>query len=306
MKVPHPIPYQGSKRNIAKFILPFFPRDIVTLIEPFAGSAALSIAAAAYGRAARFHINDLNKPLMTLWHEIIHAPQAMAKDYERLWNEQQGNERKFYDHVRDEFNKTKHPEYLFYLLARCVKASVRYNPKGEFNQSPDNRRLGRAPRKMAEDIFAVSNLLRGRIKITSKDYRDILELATRDDLVYMDPPYQGVCGNGDPRYYGSIDFDELMRSLGQLNRRRGSFILSYDGRTGNKSFGKELPRSLELHRIEIEAGRSTQSTLLGGTAVTFESIYLSPALVERLGVSARTLADKLTIQRTTQLAFSTL
>ena len=287
MKVPHPIPYQGSKRNIAKYILPFFPREISALVEPFAGSAAVSIATACYGKASRFQLSDLNKPLMALWHEIVHNPQAIAENYARLWKEQQGNERQFYDHVRDGFNKTKQPEYLLYLLARCVKASVRYNPKGEFNQSPDNRRLGREPKKMADDVFAVSNLLRGRVKITSKDYREVLETVAPDDLVYMDPPYQGVCGNGESRYLGGVDFDELMQALGQLNRRRGSFILSYDGRTGNKSFGKKLPRALELHRIEIEAGRSTQSTLLGGDAVTYESIYISKSLVERLGIHPR-------------------
>ena len=34
MKIPHPIPYQGSKRGLAKYILPFFPLDIQTLFEP--------------------------------------------------------------------------------------------------------------------------------------------------------------------------------------------------------------------------------------------------------------------------------
>jgi DNA adenine methylase len=70
MKIPHPIPYQGSKRHIAKYILPFFPHGIHTLIEPFAGSAAISIAAACHGKASRFHLNDINRPLMTLWQEI--------------------------------------------------------------------------------------------------------------------------------------------------------------------------------------------------------------------------------------------
>ncbi len=305
MRVPHPIPYQGSKRNIAKYILPFFPHEISALVEPFAGSAAISIAAACYGKASRFQLNDLNKPLMALWHEIVHNPQAIAENYARLWKEQQGNERRFYDHIRDEFNKTQRPDCLLYLLARCVKASVRYNPKGEFNQSPDNRRMGREPKKMADDIFAVSNLLRGRVKITSKDYKEVLETVAPDDLVYMDPPYQGVCGNGESRYLGGVDFDELMQALSQLNRRHTSFILSYDGRTGNKSFGKELPRELELYRIEIEAGRSTQSTLLGGDAVTYESVYVSKSLVERLEIHPRRLIDKLAAQRTVQLAFVT-
>jgi len=38
MKIPHPIPYQGSKRNLASQILRFFPDEINRLVEPFAGS----------------------------------------------------------------------------------------------------------------------------------------------------------------------------------------------------------------------------------------------------------------------------
>src|SRR6266498_2662906 len=193
MKVPHPIPYQGSKRNLARYILPFFPQGIDTLFEPFAGSAAISIAAALHRKATHFCINDVNAPLIALWNEIINYPKRISERYKHLWLEQQGNERKYYDFVRDEFNKTKRPDYLLYLLARCVKASVRYNAYGEFNQSPDNRRLGRIPQLMMADIMAVSKLLVGRTNVTSLDYKEVLLLAKPTDLVFMDPPYQGVC-----------------------------------------------------------------------------------------------------------------
>jgi DNA adenine methylase len=285
MYPPQPIPYQGSKRNIAKFILPFFPCRIDTLVEPFAGSAAISISSACHGKASRFHLNDINIPLMSLWYEIINNSRNISDAYEKLWYEQEGRERPYYDLVRDEFNKTKRPDYLLYLLARCVKASVRYNSKGKFNQSPDNRRKGRNPSQMREDIFSTCNLLSGRTTITSKDYREVLESVTRNDLVYMDPPYQGVCGNGDPRYYYGIEFEAFTKALESLSIRGISFILSYDGRTGYKTYGRALHHRLALHRIEIKAGRSTQSTLLGGSDVTYESIYLSKALVDALGVA---------------------
>lgn len=71
--VPHPIPYQGSKRNLASAILRYFPATVETLHEPFAGSAAISLAAAAKGKANWFHINDLNKPLIDLWQEIVNS-----------------------------------------------------------------------------------------------------------------------------------------------------------------------------------------------------------------------------------------
>ena len=145
MKVPHPIPYQGSKRHLAAAILRYFPADIETLYEPFAGSAAITIAAAHQSLANRFVLNDFNKPLIDLWREIINHPSRIASDYAELWSAQNGRERVYYDFVRDKFNETRRPGYLLYLLARCVKAAVRYNSNGEFNQSPDNRRKGAHP-----------------------------------------------------------------------------------------------------------------------------------------------------------------
>jgi DNA adenine methylase len=75
--------------------LSFFPHQIDTLIEPFAGSAAVSIAAACYGKASRFYLNDINQPLMALWYEIIHNPDGIADAYEKLWHQQKGRERGF-------------------------------------------------------------------------------------------------------------------------------------------------------------------------------------------------------------------
>jgi DNA adenine methylase len=178
------------------------------------------------------------------------------------------------------------------LLARCVKASVRYNAYGEFNQSPDNRRLGRNPKQMADDILSVSKLLLEKTTTSSTDYREVLSLAKPTDLVYMDPPYQGVCATGDPRYFSGIDFDEFMNELKRLNKRNVPFILSYDGRTGKKSYGQSLPEELNVYRLEVNAGRSTQATLLGREDVTFESVYLSQNLVEQLGIEPAHILEK--------------
>ena len=148
MNVPHPIPYQGSKRNLASDILRYFPVHVAVLHEPFAGSAAISLAAASGQKASRFHVNDLNKPLIDLWRAIVTTPEKLAKEYEVLWRAQLDDPKSYYRKIRDEFNLTGRPDCFLYLLARCVKASVRYNANGEFNQSPDNRRRGATPTTM--------------------------------------------------------------------------------------------------------------------------------------------------------------
>ncbi len=287
MKVPQPFPYQGSKRNLAPSILRFFPEEVETLIEPFAGSAAITLSAAALGLAQKFIVNDANEPLIRLWRAIIESPEKITRQYESLWRAQQEDRRSYYDEVRDEFNRSKKPDHLLYLLARCVKAAVRYNADGEFNQSPDNRRMGMAPQAMRENIFGTSHLLRGKTKCLSQDYREVVAQAETGDLIYMDPPYQGVCGQRDPRYLKAVLFDEFVDVLETLNYRNISYLVSYDGRTGERKHGRPLPSRLSLHLVELNAGRSSQATLLGRDELTVESLYLSPALADRLKLRRR-------------------
>ncbi|QQS28233.1 MAG: DNA adenine methylase [Sphingobacteriales bacterium] len=296
MKLPHPIPYQGSKRNLADQILRFFPDNFDRLIEPFAGSAAMTIASAFYFKANRFVINDINEPLVNLWENIIENPILIIEHYHDIWHGQHGNEEEYYYHIRERFNDTKQPEYLLFLLAKCVKAAVRYNAQGQFNQSPDKRRLGRNPQMMRDDILRVSQLLKGRTECYSQDYQTILDLATDNDLVYMDPPYQGTGVNGGFNYAGNIEFDNFIVSLFDLNNRNVPFILSYDGRTGNKTYGNPLHDNLNLTKIEINAGRSSQATLLSRNEITYEALYLSPALTSKIDLQK--ITGKQTIYQT--------
>src|ERR1039457_2234815 len=183
MRAPHPIPYQGSKRFLAHAILEYFPRDTSRLLEPFAGAAAVSIAAALRCKAHSFIVADINTPLMDLWDQIVNSPEAILSAYGVLWENQLGKEREYYDLIREKFNDTKRADYLLYLLLRCVKASVRYNSEGQFNQSPDNRRRGMKPETLRHHILAASELLKGRTEIRSADYRESLANATVEDLV---------------------------------------------------------------------------------------------------------------------------
>jgi DNA adenine methylase len=295
--LPHPIQYQGSKRNLASEILRFLPNKVERLVEPFAGTAAISIAASAIHISQSFWINDLNKPLVELLKLIVEKPNEIADSYTHIWHEQQSNLEHYYQ-VREKFNSTNDPSLFLYLLARCVKGAVRYNSVGLFNQSPDKRRKGTQPEKMRKNIEGVSRLLKGKCIFTSWDYRDVLAEVRNNDFIYIDPPYQGVCGNRDSRYYSGIKFDDFVLSIEELNRKKIAFAVSYDGKRGNKTFGNELPTALNLKKIEIEVGRSSQATLLGKKEVTVESLYLSQTIAnsyaENLEIYLNTQAKQLT------------
>ncbi|HMN31237.1 MAG TPA: DNA adenine methylase [Caldilineaceae bacterium] len=296
-RLPQPIPYQGSKRTIAAQILKYMPCEIARIIEPFAGSAAVSIAAAYRGLAGEFLLNDLNRPLADLLRLMIDRPTEIADKYQQLWTAQLGQERAFYDEVRTRFNQTHQPELLLYLLARCVKASVRYNANGEFNQAPDNRRKGRHPESMRQEIGDFSRLLIGKTLVTGNDFRATASLISPStDFVYLDPPYQGTSGRRDSRYRSGVAHCDLVDYLETLNQRKIMFALSYDGVKGDKTYGVELPTELKLYKMLLHAGRSTQSTLLGRSDITYESLYLSAPLVARLDSQVVQSAERSFIQ----------
>lgn len=254
------------------------------LVEPFCGSAALSIAAAARGRSQEFWLNDFNKPLAELLALIINSPKDLSRFYNELWRADHADALEHYYEVRESFNRGHDARLLLYLLARCVKGAVRYNGEGLFNQSPDKRRLGTRPETMKENIASISTLLRGKTIVTSLSYGDVLANVRGSDVVYMDPPYQGVCGERDSRYFAGISFDDFVVELERLNRKCIRYLVSYDGRLGDRIYGKALPAKLNLTLVEIEAGRSSQATLLGRSEMTVESLYLSPELANDLEV----------------------
>lgn len=283
LTVPHPIPYQGSKRKLAARILELISGEqIQNLYEPFSGSAAFTLAAAQRNTARRYFINDSLEPLSEIWSMIIYDPKALADRYEFIWNGHLQDALGHYYKVRSDFNEDRDPAKLLYLLARCVKNAVRFNDRGEFNQSADKRRLGSKPERVRREIFQAHDLLAGHATSTGLDYVEVVAEATSNDIVYMDPPWQGTSGERDTRYHQILDRQKLINQLDALNNRSVPFLLSFDGRLGNKSYGDVLPAELKLTRLELHAGRSSQATLAGRSEETFESLYISNHIKLRL------------------------
>ncbi|WP_432151445.1 DNA adenine methylase [Streptomyces sp. bgisy029] len=280
--VPHPFPYQGSKRALAHAVLRFLPSDTGALVEPFAGSAAISIASRYAHMTSQVVMCDINEPLMAMWQRIIDDPTGLADEYEAMWNESLDDPKGFFLKKRLEFNEALNPAILLYLLNRIVKGAVRYAKNGAFNQSADNRRLGAKPVTVRDRLARTSKVMQGTT-VHSGSYESLLIEASEVDVVYMDPPYQGVTNVADHRYMAGLARDDFERALRKANANGVSYIVSYDAVRPDNKYGEALSADLELTHLHLLAGRSAQSTLSGGTEVTVESLYLSPALVQRLG-----------------------
>jgi DNA adenine methylase len=294
-RIPHPIPYQGSKRRLAARILAVVgDRPVKTLYEPFAGSAALTLAASSRGVAQRYVIGDSLVPLVSIWDQILDDPAGLARRYQDLWRGQlEEGSREHFDRVRAEFNAEAEAARLLYLLARCVKNAPRFSRFG-FSQSADHRRKGMNPRKMAGELFGAHNLLTGCTTTFVGDAEDCLRGAGPNDLVYMDPPWQGTTEGPDKRYHQGFERARLEVLLADLNEREVPWMLSYDGRSGERTYGTRLPAELWGARLDLHAGRSSQATLAGRVDKTVESLYVSASL-SSLGAPAFASAQELAL-----------
>jgi len=279
-QLPHPIPYQGSKRSLASRILATVNgRHFERLFEPFAGSAAITLASASRALADSYVLGDSLTSLMALWRMITREPERLATGYSDIWHGQHDANPDYFFQIRELFNAEGGEARLLYLLARCVKNAPRFNGQGGFNQSHDKRRLGMRPEKMAREIHGAFVLLRDTVELVFGDFEQCLADASPKDLVYLDPPWQGTSEGPHKRYHQGLSRERLVGVLRDLNHRRVPFILSYDGRCGDRQYGRPLPTDLDLVHLELDAGRSSQATLVGRAENTVESLYISSALV---------------------------
>jgi len=264
-------------------------RRFERMIEPFCGSAAMTLAAAQRDLADHFVLADGYAPLAALWRLAIDEPETLAARYETIWRAQHGDPAGHYRAERGLFHDDPEPARLLYLLARAVKNAPRWGRDRRFNQSPDHRRSGVRPEKVAAAARQVSSLLRGRSDVLGADFRDVLATARDGDFVYLDPPYVGTSQGRDRRYAAGLRAEEVEAALGDLLRHRVAVVVSYDGRTGDRVYAPPLAPSLGLRHHELPAGRSSQATLLGRSELTVESLYLGGALLQDVVAGTRDL-----------------
>lgn len=282
--IPHLVQYQGSKRKLAKYIKDYYPNHFGRFIEPFSGTGAMSIFTAFNSLGDDFILNDVNTQVVGLLEKCINNPDELVEQYTKIWNGQfndNENSVDYYYKMRRVFNDKKDdPDaaLTLFILARVAKGAIRYNQQGEMNQICDRRRCGTKPDTIRKNAFAISELLKGKVSLYNMDYTQILDMAKPGDLVYMDPPYQGVSKGLSSRYIQSLERGHFIDALEGLNKRGIDYIVSYDGQNDDGKFGEDLPIHLNLQHLLLNAGRSAQGNLNGKQITTYESLYVSQGI----------------------------
>lgn len=261
------IKWSGGKRSQAKIIMSFVDCHFNTWHEPFVGGGSML----CWVWPERAICGDICEPLIALWKLLKDDPRYLAASYEKRWQKLQNEGHTAYYAIRNSFNKDHKPEDLLFLSRTCVNGLIRFNSQGDFNNSFHHTRKGIDPAKLGKTIHAWSKILQN-MNFFSRDYEESLYDIKKGDLVYLDPPYFHTVG----RYYGAIDTERFFIYLERLNSLDIRWMLSFDGKRGDKTYIVEFPKGLARRRVMIPSGNSSFRKVIDQKIepVT-ESLYLN-------------------------------
>lgn len=276
MKFQPAIKWSGSKRSQSEEIIKRIEkRDYNTYYEPFCGGCSVLYQLLHSDiKFKRYICSDKNKGLINLWNEIKNDSEEVIKQYEIMWNElniDDDKERKkqYFYNVRERYNKEGSPYDFMFIMRTTTNGMPRYNNNGDFNNSFHVTRNGIIPKSFAKIIREWSEVLnKYKVEFIHREYNEIQ--ATKEDFIYLDPPYANTKG----MYYGTIDYDKLWD---WIRNQPCKYMLSFDGKTSSEDETYEVPKDIYSTHEYLYSGNSSFSRTIGKSSNEYveESLYIS-------------------------------
>lgn len=241
--------WAGGKSKLAPFIATKLPHHArKRLIEPFAGSAALSLAL----DFDAYLLNDSNPDLIGLFQILKQEKQAFIDYAGSFFIPENNSESRFYE-LRERFNHsslTEERSALFvYLNRHAFNGLCRYNSKGAFNVPFGRYAAPYFPEAEMQGFIAKSE----RIELMCGDFQTALNQAGDDDVVYCDPPYVPLSETASFTAYakGGFGLDEqnrLAQAAKQISAQsRGVLISNHD-----TAFTRTLYKDARLETVQVQ------------------------------------------------------
>jgi len=219
----------GGKRQIIMEIKEKIPKEYGKYYEPFLGGGSVFLSL----RPDNAVINDYNSELINVYEVIKEDPKTLINYLREFKNTQED-----YYIIRNldksdtfaDLPKTYRAARTIYLNKTCFNGLYRVNNKGQFNVPYG---FYKSPKLTIEnEINSLSEYLNSKsIKILNVDYIHSLKYVRKNDLVYLDPPYDPISKTSSFTSYTDKGFDRedqisLKKLCDNLNKKGVKFLLS--------------------------------------------------------------------------------
>lgn len=249
----------GGKRSLAPRIVDLFPRAIKTYYEPFVGGGAVfwSLPQAKYESVV---LNDFNAELMNCYKVVRDFPDELLAQVKKF-----PVTKDFFLELRaklpDDFSPVRRAARTIFLNKTCFNGLFRVNRAGLFNAP-----WGKYKNPTIADpevIQACSDVLE-HVKLTSKDFAEVVKKAQHEDVVFFDPPYIEVSKTANFTSYTSTGFGlEAQQRLADCFRdlaNRGVAVLASNSDT---PVVREMYAAWEIHPVKARRAINSKGSARG-------------------------------------------
>ena len=187
------IKWVGGKRGILPQLLEKFPKKFKNYHEPFLGGGAVFFELYSKGllKGKQAYLSDINSELINAYNMVKDNPIELINSLE---NFKEQHNKEFYYKIREmdrkenfkNLSKIERAARFIYLNKTCFNGLYRVNKKGYFNTP-----IGSYKNPNIADrntILSASEALQSAI-ISNKVFNDVSSNASKNDLIYFDPPY---------------------------------------------------------------------------------------------------------------------
>ena len=223
-----PLNYTGGKYKLLPQILPYFPNDINTFVDLFAGGCNVGINI----KANNIICNDINKVVIDLMHDWnrLNSEQALKILEQTInkYNLSKTNEEGF-KNIRQDYNDGNKSWNIFYaMLTNAFNYQIRFSKQGNYNMPFGRNRSSFNPTLKKNFIKYIDKLNNINISFTNEDFRDLkMDSLNNNDFVYCDPPYLISCASYNEQDGWNKDCEkDLLNLLDNLNNKGIKFALS--------------------------------------------------------------------------------
>ena len=180
------VQWPGGKRKLSSKILKIFPSNFGEYYEPFVGGGAMFFTLAP-SMSKKAHLSDMNPDLINAYKVIKTDPKGLIK---KLRLHKKNHSRGYYLEMRKwNFKKPVSLAARFlYLNKTCWNGLYRVNKQGQFNV-PIGINISLDGICDEQNILNASKILK-KATIKKISFENIEP--KKNDLIYCDPPYDGV------------------------------------------------------------------------------------------------------------------
>jgi len=231
--------YIGGKSKIGKWIVPYYPKDMETYVEPFGGMfwCYYNMDLDEYPNLKNIVYNDFN-PLNYNLFMCVQNPSELLKSIESIPCQQRGVEntpteykdlfKEFQSEIFADDFKINYPDYDVAAKYAYILTQVFSGSKPETSNYIDLKGKYKSKYLTFRDKLKNDKWITKFDKINVVENMDFEELINKYDgdntYFYLDPPYWKT-----ENYYSNHDFDrnDHERLANALINMKGKFSLSY-------------------------------------------------------------------------------